>query len=73
MKQEHKDFYIHLDTPELLAQRNLVLEIGSNNLNDAKKQKVSKEHFAYITNILSDRGLPNERAIDDYRKTIRRR
>ena len=71
MKQEHKDFYIHLDTPELLRQRNVVVEIGSKYLNDSKKQKVSREHFAYINKILNDRGLPNEMAIHDYRMNRR--
>lgn len=73
MKQKYKDFYIHLDTPELIAQRNFMLEKGLNILDNVKKQKTSREHYTYITKILSDRGLPNERAINDYKKTMERR
>lgn len=71
MKQKHKDFYIHLDTPQLLGQRNVVVEIESKYPNDSKKQKSCREHYDYINKILNDRGLPNEDAIYDYRMNRR--
>ena len=73
MKQAHKEFYTHLDTPELLAQRNFVLEMGFDYPNDVKKQNASREHYTFITKVLSDRGLPNERAIELYKKTMEKR